>query len=189
MTALPSFALIALAFGLAMDAFAVSVAQGASRRPGIGGALLIGGAFGLAQALMPLLGWGLGVAFASVIQVVDHWIAFVLLGALGAKMIHEGLVRGDDAPPPALIGWPLFVAAIATSIDAAAAGITLPMLGSPIAIACLTIGVITGVSCIVGVWIGAASGARLGKAAEVIGGLVLIGLGTKILVGALFFGE
>lgn len=181
-------ALIALAFGLAMDAFAVSVAQGASRRPGWGGALAIGAAFGLAQGLMPLLGWGLGVAFAGYISAVDHWIAFGLLGLLGAKMLREGLSKEEATVAPALIGWTLLGAAIATSIDAAAAGVTLPTLGSPIATACLVIGGVTGVLCVAGVKIGAASGARLGKAAEVLGGVVLIGIGVRVLIGHLFFG-
>lgn len=180
--------LLALAFGLAMDAFAVSVAQGASRRPGWGGALAIGAAFGVAQGLMPLLGWGLGVAFAGFIREVDHWIAFVLLGLLGGKMLREGLSNDDATPAHALIGWTLLGAAIATSVDAAAAGITLPMLGSPIATACLVIGGVTGALCVAGVMIGAASGARLGKAAEVLGGVVLIGIGAKILIEHLFFG-
>jgi putative Mn2+ efflux pump MntP len=186
--AMPSLALGALAFGLAMDAFAVSVAQGASRRPGAGGAAAIGAAFGVAQALMPLIGWGLGVAFAGVIRSFDHWIAFVLLGLLGAKMVREGLTRGAETPAPALIGWALLGAAVATSVDAAAAGITLPMLGTPIVTACLVIGAVTAALCFAGVLIGAASGARLGKAAEVVGGVVLIAIGGKILVEHLFFG-
>ncbi len=180
--------LSSLAFGVAGDAFAVSVAQGASRRPGIGGALAIGAAFGVAQGLMPLIGWGLGVAFADMIREVDHWIAFVLLGLLGIKMLREGLAGGDATPAPALIGWALLGAAIATSVDAAAAGITLPMLGSPIATACLVIGAITAALCFAGVLIGAASGARIGRLAELAGGLVLIGIGVRVLIVHLFFG-
>lgn len=180
--------LIALAFGLAMDAFAVSVAQGASRRAGMGAALAMGAAFGLAQGLMPLIGWGLGWALAGVIRSVDHWIAFVLLGLLGAKMLREGLSKDEATAAPALIGWTLLGAAIATSIDAAAAGITLPMLGTPILVSCVVIGAITAALCVAGVLIGAASGARLGKIAEVIGGLVLIAIGTRVLIEHLFFG-
>lgn len=180
--------LLALALGLAMDAFAVSIAQGASARPGLRGALGIGAAFGLAQGLMPLIGWGLGVAFADLIQSVDHWIAFVLLGALGLKMLSEGLGGEDATSAPVLIGWTLAGAAVATSVDAAAAGMTLPMLGAPIWIACLAIGVITGGLCIAGVMIGEASGARLGRYAEIAGGLILIAIGTKVLIEHLFFG-
>lgn len=186
--AAPGWPLLALAFGLAMDAFAVSVAQGASRRSGIGGALAIGAAFGVAQGLMPLIGWGLGWALAGAIRSVDHWIAFVLLGLLGAKMLREGLGGGDATPAPALIGWTLLGAAVATSIDAAAAGVTLPMLGTPILASCLVIGGVTAALCFAGVLIGAASGARLGKIAEILGGIVLIAIGAKILVEHLFFG-
>jgi putative Mn2+ efflux pump MntP len=183
-----SLPLFALAFGLAMDAFAVSVAQGASGRPGIAGAARTAAVFGLAQALMPLLGWGLGVAFAGMIRSVDHWVAFVLLGMLGARMLREGL-RGDDATAaPALIGWALLGAAVATSVDAAAAGIALPTIGAPVMIACAVIGAVTACLCFAGVLIGAASGARVGRVAEIAGGLLLIGIGAKILVEHLFFG-
>src|SRR5688572_19983539 len=113
---LPVFSLLALSLGLAMDAFAVSVAQGASTRPGTAGALRIGAAFGLAQGLMPLIGWALGTAFAGLIRNVDHWVAFVLLGLLGAKMLREGLAGEDATPAPALLGWALLGAAVATSV-------------------------------------------------------------------------
>jgi len=184
---LPVFSLLALSLGLAMDAFAVSVAQGAAR-PGTAGALRIGAAFGLAQGLMPLIGWALGIAFEGMIREVDHWVAFVLLGLLGAKMLREGLAGADATPAPALLGWALLGAAVATSVDAAAAGITLPMIGAPVLIACGVIGLITAGLCVAGVRIGAASGARLGKIAEIAGGILLILIGAKILIQHLFFG-
>lgn len=184
---LPVFSLLALSLGLAMDAFAVSVAQGAAR-PGAAGALRIGVAFGLAQGLMPLIGWALGIAFEGMIREVDHWVAFVLLGLLGAKMLREGLTGEDATPAPALLGWALLGAAVATSVDAAAAGITLPMIGAPVLIACGVIGLITAGLCVAGVRIGAASGARLGKIAEIAGGILLILIGAKILIQHLFFG-
>jgi len=184
---LPLFSLLALALGLAMDAFAVSVAQGASRRS-TRGALRIGAAFGVAQGLMPLIGWALGAAFEGAIREIDHWVAFVLLGLLGMKMLREGLSGEAATPAPALIGWALLGAAVATSIDAAAAGITLPMIGAPIAIACAVIGLVTAALCVAGVRIGAAYGARLGKLAEIAGGTLLILIGAKILIQHLFFG-
>lgn len=187
-TMLPLFSLLALALGLAMDAFAVSVAQGASGRPGTAGALRIGAAFGVAQGLMPLIGWALGAAFEGAIRNVDHWVAFVLLGLLGTKMLREGLAGADATPAPALIGWALLGAAVATSVDAAAAGITLPMIGAPVAIACGVIGLVTAALCVAGVRIGAAYGARLGKLAEITGGTLLILIGAKILIQHLFFG-
>ncbi len=173
-----------LALALAMDAFAVSLAQGASTRPGVAGALRLGLAFGVAQAVMPLIGWGLGVAFAGMIEAVDHWIAFVLLGAIGLKMVKEGFdgdTEGAAAPIP-LSGKALMLAAIATSVDAAAAGVTLPTLGVPIAITIAAIGIVTAVMCFAGTLLGTRIGARLGKVAEIGGGLVLIGLGWRILI-------
>ncbi len=173
--------LLLLAFALAMDAFCVAVAQGASARPGVGGAVRMALAFGLAQALMPLAGWGLGQAFAGVIERVDHWIAFALLAAIGGKMIHEAM-DGDETPAIPLSGAGLLTAALATSVDAAAAGITLPALGLPVGLSVTTIGMVTAGLCLVGALAGGAIGARAGRRAEVIGGLVLIGLGGRVLL-------
>lgn len=185
-TILPVFSLLALSLGLAMDAFAVSVAQGAAR-PGTKSGWKIAVAFGAAQGLMPLIGWALGAAFEGVIRDVDHWVAFVLLGLLGGKMLREGLAGEKATPAPALLGWALLGAAVATSVDAAAAGITLPMIGAPIAIACIVIGLVTAALCMAGVRIGAVYGARLGKIAEIAGGGLLILIGSKILIQHLFF--
>ena len=182
-----AFSLLLLALGLAMDAFAVAIAQGAAVRPGTGGAARIAFAFGAAQAIMPIAGWMLGAAFASVIHDVDHWIALVVLSFLGIRMIIQGL-NGDDMPAQRLVGWTLLASAIATSVDAAAAGVTLPLLGAPLLVACATIGVTTGILSYAGVWLGAAAGARIGKGAEIAGGLVLIGLGVKTFVEHQFFG-
>ncbi|CAN5378015.1 manganese efflux pump MntP family protein [soil metagenome] len=174
-------ALFVLAVALAMDAFAVSVCQGAAARHGWREALRMGGAFGLAQGIMPAFGWALGVALAGVIEAVDHWIAFVLLGFLGLKMIYEGLQPSDGASCAALDGRALFVAAVATSIDAAAAGVTLPTLGLPVLVSCVVIAIVTGLFCVFGVLTGARLGQRFGKHAEIGGGLVLIALGTRTL--------
>lgn len=182
----PTLALLLLALGLAADAFAVSVAQGACCRAGAGNALKMGAVFGLAQAVMPLFGWGLGVAFAAAIRSFDHWVAFVLLAVLGAKMVREGMQEASATRP--LFGWALFGAAVATSVDAAAAGITLPTLGAPIALACLVIGGVTAAVCFAGVLVGAASGARIGRTAEIGGGILLIAIGTKILIEHQFLG-
>jgi len=180
--------LILLSLGLAMDAFAAAVAQGASSRPSRSMALRMSLAFGLAQAIMPLLGWGLGIAFAAAIESVAHWIALVLLGGLGLRMIREGLDRDPDEPLKELSLWPLLVVAVATSIDAAIAGITLPSIGAPIVLACAVIGLTTALLTWPGVYLGALVGARIGKWAEVLGGLILIGLGIKIFVVQQFFG-
>ena len=182
--------LIALALALAADAFAVALCQGATARAGVRGAVRIGVAFGAAQALMPLLGWAAGVAFAAAIRDVDHWIAFALLGLLGVRTVREGLSAAPAGAEAArsLAGWALLGAAVATSIDAAAAGVTLPTLGAPVLVACGVIGAVTLALCTGGVLFAAAGGARLGKRAEVLGGVALILIGTKILIEHLFFG-
>ena len=178
--------LLLLSLGLAMDAFAAAVAQGASSRPNRGTALRMSIAFGLAQAIMPLLGWALGIAFASYIETAAHWIALVLLSALGLRMIKEGFDRDAEEAMKELSLWPLLVVAIATSIDAAIAGITLPSFEAPIILACIVIGLTTSVLTFPGVYLGALIGARIGKWAEVLGGLVLIGLGAKIFIANQF---
>ena len=179
--------LIALAGALAADAFAVALCQGAAARGGVREAMRIGTAFGLAQALMPLLGWAAGLAFASVIREIDHWIAFGLLALLGARTLREGLTPGEP-DCTILSGWALFGAAVATSIDAAAAGVTLPSLGAQVALACAVIGAVTLGLCVGGVFLGAAGGQKLGKKAEILGGIALLLIGSKVLVHHLFFG-
>lgn len=180
--------ILLLAVGLAMDAFAAAVAQGAVGRPRLSGALQIGFAFGVAQGVMPLIGWGLGQAFGDWIGAVDHWIALVLLGFLGVRLIREGLESTPDSAAKPMDGHALLVTSIATSIDAAAAGVTLPTLGAPVLLACGIIGATTAVLSTAGVYLGAAAGNRFGKAAEVAGGLILIGLGLKIFVEHQFLG-
>ena len=172
-------AILGLALALAMDAFAVSLAQGAAGQMRVGSAIKLAVAFGVAQAVMPLIGWGLGTAFAGWIESVDHWIAFGLLTALGLNMIRAS--RDDTEADPALNGWHLFGAAIATSIDAAAAGITLPLLAVPIGWACAIIGVVTAILCFAGAMGGHHAGKHLEGRAEILGGLILIALGVKIL--------
>jgi putative Mn2+ efflux pump MntP len=185
-------ALFVLAIGLSMDAFAAALSQGAKARvmPTFNDVMRISFSFGLAQALMPLLGWGLGLAFASVINSVDHWVAFALLGVIGAHMIYEGLMPHEpDAEKTHRLasGKTLFVLAIATSIDAAAAGVTLALLGQPVLFACAVIGLVTLAMCMIGVMLGKIAGSAIGRRAEILGGVVLIGLGTKILIAHIYF--
>lgn len=185
-------AVLFLALALSMDAFAAALTQGAAARPRAtaGGALRIGVAFGAAQGLMPLLGWGLGLAFAGAVRGIDHWLAFALLGYLGARMIRAGACTDEPGAerPPSLGGWALLAAAVATSVDAAAAGVTIPLLGQPVLVVCAAIGAVTLGLSAAGVLLGSAAGTIAGKRAEVFGGLVLIGLGTKILVEHQFLG-
>lgn len=177
--------LLVLSLALAADAFAASVCQGAvaSPRPSFGGALRIGMAFGAAQALMPLVGWLLGMAAVAVVRELDHWIAFVLLAGIGGKMLWEARQPSQcGAPAPLMTGWALGAAAVATSIDAAAAGVTLPLMGLPVLVSAGVIGAVTLTLSTAGVAIGAAAGARIGRRATQVGGVVLILLGTKILI-------
>lgn len=181
-----------LALALATDAFAAAVGQGAAAggRSRAALALKVGAAFGVAQALMPIAGWGLGVAFDRWMRDLDHWIAFVLLVAIGVRMLREATNRERAATPNTAVagGWTLATMAIATSIDAAAAGVTLPLLALPPLVSCVVIGVVTFVLATLGVHLGARAGAMIGRPAEAAGGIVLILLGCKILVDHLYFG-
>jgi len=178
-----------LAFGLAADATAVAVTRGmAMRRVRARDALRVGVVFGLFQAGMPLIGWALGEAFGELIAAVDHWIAFGILGVLGARMIWGALHGEDDADERAPSGRLLLVLAVATSIDALAAGITLPLMGAPLWSSILTIGLVTMALSSAGMVLGRRLGERFAGRITVIGGVVLIGLGTKILVEHLMNG-
>lgn len=177
--------LILIAVGLAMDAFAVSIAS----------SIIIGNVnrhhifrlsfhFGLFQAMMPVIGWLAGRTVHEYIAGVDHWIAFVLLGFIGGKAIYEsfrddevGQERGDPSK-----GFSLVLLSTATSIDALAIGLSFAVLNVTIWYPSLIIGVITGALSLIGVLLGSRLGRRFGKRMEIIGGLVLIGIGIKILV-------
>ena len=174
--------LFVLAVGLSMDAFAVSVCKGlAVRRAGARECLTAGVWFGAFQALMPLLGYFLGTTFAEKITAVDHWIAFVLLALIGANMIRESFGE-EEGQSASMTPQAMFPLAIATSIDALAVGVTFALLTIRIIPAVLTIGCITFVLSAAGVWIGNRFGGKLGSRAEMIGGIVLILLGLKILL-------
>lgn len=182
-------AILALAIGLAMDATAVAAARGlavpAVRFRHVAMVALFFGGF---QAFMPLLGWLLGARvgpfFGPVIQAWDHWIAFGLLGAIGGKMLWESRKAGgeeEETPKDAFALRVMVVLAIATSIDALAVGLTLPMLGAPMLLTLATIGVTTALLSVAGLFAGRRFGALLGKRLDAFGGLVLIALGAKIL--------
>ncbi len=174
--------LLVLAVGLSMDAFAVSVCKGlALREVKLRHCCLAGAWFGAFQALMPLLGYLLGSQFAEKITAVDHWIAFVLLGLIGANMIREAILGGEEQSDSMSVKVMLLLA-IATSIDALAVGVTFALLTIRIIPAVCTIGVITFVLSAVGVKLGSLFGARWGSRAEFAGGVILILLGTKILL-------
>ena len=177
--------------GVSADAFAVSLARGLKiRQLHLSQALLIGGAFGLFQAVMPILGWLLGTAFGGLIQAFDHWVAFGLLALVGGKMLWEAVFSHEEAPdgepvPDAKDGiglHELLVLAVATSIDALAVGISLALLEVNIWLTATVIGVITFVLSTAAVFIGHRVGVRYQRPAEIIGGAILIGIGISILV-------
>jgi putative Mn2+ efflux pump MntP len=180
-----TLALLLLALGLSMDAVAVALVRGAAvptPAARVPEALRTGLAFGFAQGLMPLLGWSVASALAGALQTVDHWIAFVILLVLGLRMIHAGWQEAEPAPTAGMGGLALVSAAIATSVDAAAAGITLPLFGVPVMEAALLIGVVTALLAALAVLGGALVGDRLGRRADIGGGLILILIGTRILL-------
>lgn len=187
------FELLITAIALSMDAFAVAICKGLSVgkiRPKH--MLICGLWFGGFQALMPLIGYFLGGAFADYITGFDHWIAFGLLGFIGGKMLLEAFEREEcedcGCEDAAFRPTTMLTMAIATSIDALAVGITfalLPDVNIPFAIA--SIGVITLLISAVGVKIGSVFGARYKFVAELIGGITLVGIGIKILIEHLFF--
>lgn len=180
-------AILALSVGLAMDATAVSAARGmAVPRVRPRHVALVALFFGGFQALMPVVGWLVGSRIGPLVEAWDHWIAFVLLGAIGAKMLWEAYSAKAEDPPrsEAELFGPrvMFALAIATSIDALAVGITLPMLDAPFALSIATIGITTAVLCVGALYLGRRAGAVLGRRLDVLGGVILIGLGVKILV-------
>ena len=177
--------LIILAVALAMDAFAVSITQGLCLTKSITRcALIIGAFFGFFQGFMPLIGYFLGLQFSSFISSFDHWIAFILLGLIGAKMIYESLndEEKEESTTPVLNYPKLFTLAIATSIDALAVGISFAFLEVEIISAVLVIGIITFVISFVGVRMGHLVGNKFKNNAEILGGVVLILIGLKILL-------
>jgi len=173
---------LVLAVALAMDATAVAAARGvggATRRDLVAIAI----AFGAFQAGMAALGLGLGKVAAEQIAAWDHWLAFGLLAAIGAKMIIDALRAGDDAPAAGPLTARLLIAlSIATSIDALAAGVTLPVLDAPAPVALAAIGVATFVLSFAGGLAGARLGRRGGRALAGAGGLALVAIGAKTLI-------
>ena len=176
--------IVLISIGLAMDAFAVSICKGLSmKKLDMKKALIIGLYFGLFQGMMPIIGYLLGKNFSDVVDVVDHWIAFILLGFIGGKMIKESLSKDDEGCTDDVSFKTMVVLAIATSIDALAVGITFAFLKNTyLVLSFVLIGVITFVLSVLGVKIGNVFGDKYEKKAEFAGGLILILLGLKILL-------
>jgi manganese efflux pump family protein len=177
----------ALALAMSTDAFAVAIGKGAAlQRPQIREALRTGAIFGVIEGLTPLIGWALGRVAAPYVAAWDHWIAFVLLGFLGLRMLKEGLSGDDDDAaaedkPNTHSFWLLAVTGFATSIDAMAVGAGLAFVDADIASTAGAIGLCTFLMVTLGVMVGRALGKLAGKRAELLGGLVLIGIGSMIL--------
>lgn len=183
--------LLLVAVGLSMDALAVSVCKGLGmRQVNWRHALTIASFFGAFQGLMPIVGWALGTGFAAMIEPIDHWVAFVLLVFIGAKMIWDGVHEEgvcesceEDAPVPDGIDLKeLVLLAVATSIDALAIGITLAFLGANIWLSAAVIALVTFALSFLGVALGNRIGARFNGAAAVVGGAVLMLIGLRILL-------
>lgn len=170
-------------FGLAMDAFAVSVGSGISlKKVSIKDAVIIATFFGGFQFMMPLIGWIAGLTFREFIISFDHWIAFGLLSLIGGKMLYEAWQEEEEAGADFRNLYVLLTLAIATSIDALAVGLSFAVIKTPIITAVVVIGVITFLLSFSGVYLGSKFGHLFEKQAEVIGGFVLIGIGVKILL-------
>lgn len=175
--------LVAVAVGVSMDAFAVSVCKGLSVKTVRPVHVFKTGLwFGGFQALMPLIGYFLGVSFADLVSEVDHWIAFVLLGVIGANMIKESFEADSCETSPDFSFRTMLVMAVATSIDALAVGVSFAFLKVDIWTAILLIGFTTAVFSGAGVLIGNVFGCRYKSKAELAGGIILVLIGLKILI-------
>lgn len=177
--------LLLVAVGLSMDAFAVSVCKGLGmRKLNVQVALVLALLFGGFQAGMPVVGWLLGSQFLWLIEPIDHWIAFGLLLFIGGKMILDA-VRGEEEESGTCdrVAWGEFLMlAIATSIDALAVGISFAALNVDIVTSVAAIGITTFVLSLVGVWVGHVFGARYERPAQIVGGIVLVCIGIKVLL-------
>ncbi len=175
--------IILIAVGLAMDAFAVSIANGMSipnnRRRN---ALLTGAFFGGFQMLMPAIGWAAGLTLAGVIAGVDHWIAFGLLAFIGAKMIYDGAKREEEKGAADLKLHALLVLAVATSIDALMVGFSFAFLQTDVAVPIAVIGAVTFGLSFLGFYFGCGLGKHFGHRIKIVGGVVLILIGLRLLL-------
>lgn len=177
-------ATLLLAFGMSMDAFAASMGKGATlHKPKFSEALRTGLIFGAIETLTPLIGWGLGMLASQFVLEWNHWIAFILLTFLGGRMVIEGIRNdvGDDEPVQRHGFWLLVTTAIATSLDAMAVGVGLAFLQVNIIATALAIGCATLIMSTLGMMVGRFIGPLLGKRAEILGGIVLIGIGVQIM--------
>jgi putative Mn2+ efflux pump MntP len=176
--------IIAVACALAMDAFAVAVVSGLTLSPVTGRQVFrLAFHFGLFQALMPVIGWVAGNAVYKYIAPVDHWVAFGLLGFVGGRMIWGSLHNGKEKKSldDPTSGWKLVVLSVATSIDALAVGLSLALIGSPIIIPAIIIGLVAAAFTVTGMFLGRWISSSWGRRVEALGGAILVAMGIKIL--------
>jgi putative Mn2+ efflux pump MntP len=178
-----------IAVGLGMDAFAVALAVGSQRekltfRP----MFRLSFHFGLFQFLMPVIGWYAGTQIDQYLRAVDHWIAFALLGFIGARMIRDSFCSDEEhcAAGDPTRKWTMVALSVATSIDALAVGLSMAMIGVEVWTPAAVIGIVALVMTAAGMVFGRRLGARFGRRMELVGGLVLIGIGVKIVIEHLF---
>jgi manganese efflux pump family protein len=178
------FEVLLMAVGLAMDCFAVSLGIGTTGYANNPRSLFrLSYHFGLFQALMPVLGWVVGTQVSSLVSSFDHWIAFGLLAFVGVRMIRSGLdSEGESHTKDPSRGGTLVMLSVATSIDAFAIGLTLAMLQVNILYPSAVIGLVTGVLSLIGLLLGNRLGLKFGKRMEVIGGVLLILIGFRVLL-------
>lgn len=178
------FSLLLIALSLSMDCFAIALGISCSgKRISRAMVLRVAAAFGIAQAVMPAIGWLAGRSLINIISGYDHWVVFGLLLAVGIHMLWESF-RGEEAGEKLDLtrGWALISLAVITSIDALATGLALAFQQVNIAVAAIAIGAVTFIVVIAGFVIGGRVGALLGRWAGVLGGLILIGIGTRVLI-------
>jgi putative Mn2+ efflux pump MntP len=180
--------ILLIAVGLAMDAFAVSLGIGAGRHAGSAGARFrLPFHFGLFQFAMPILGWLGGTWVEQLISSFDHWVAFGLLAFVGGRMVQSGLSKQESpilADPSR--GRLLVMLSVATSIDALAVGLSLAMLRVSVVLPSIVIGIVAASLSLAGLLLGNRLGTTFGKRTEVLGGLILIGIGLRVLIEHLF---
>jgi putative Mn2+ efflux pump MntP len=174
---------LALAFSMSADAFAAALGKGASlEKPCFADAVRAGLVFGAIEAITPVIGWSAGITASRLIAAFDHWIAFAVLGAIGSKMLLDSMREGRQKVTRHSLTV-LVSTAIGTSIDALAVGVTLALIEANIAVAALAIGTTTFALTTLGILVGRMVGAKFGRVAEAFGGIILIVIGIRILVG------
>jgi putative Mn2+ efflux pump MntP len=175
-----------IAFSMAMDAFAVSLGSGVKIGPGPRPVFRIAFHFGLFQALLPVIGWLFGNTIEPYVKDFDHWVAFGLLAFVGIRMVRSGLGKdAEEIRKDPSHGLTMVMLSIAVSIDALAIGLSLAFLGVNIWTPALVIGLVTAALSLIGIKVGNGIGKRFGKPVEVFGGLILIGIGVRIVVSHL----